>query len=74
MHLGTGFTEAFDTMMVEPPSSDQARVFSMCFLGKFTNYDLLMDLGDATDGVTPRDAYINEIDMMGIGCILYVVL
>ena len=33
-----------------------------------------MDLGDVIDGVTPHDAYINEIDMMGIGCILDVVL
>ena len=49
-------------------------MFSVCFPGEFTDYDMLMDLGYVTDGVTPHDAYIKEIDMMGIGCILNVVL
>ena len=70
MHLVTGLTEASDAMMVTPPSPDQASVFSMCFLGEFTNYDLLMDPRYGTNGVTSHDAYINEMDMMGIDRIL----
>ena len=39
----------------------------MCFLEEFTNYDLLMDLAEGTDDVTPHDACVDEMDMIGIG-------
>ena len=42
----------------------------MCFHKEVPNYDLPMDLGDDTDGVTLPDTYIDEMDMIGIGRIL----
>ncbi|XP_034693824.1 uncharacterized protein LOC117920420 [Vitis riparia] len=44
-------------MIVVPPSSNRASVFSMCFPEEVPDYDLPMDLGDGTD----------EMDMIGIG-------
>ena len=70
MHLGIELTKASNAMMVVPPSPDRASVFSMCFPGEFTNNDLLMDPKYVTDGVTPHDSYINEMDKMGIDRIL----
>ena len=63
-------TEAPGAMIVAPPSSGRASVFSMCFPGEVPNYDLLMDLGDDTDGVTLPDTYIDEMDMIDICRIL----
>ena len=37
---------------------------------KVLDYDLPMDLGDDTDGVTLPDTYIDEMNMIGIGRIL----
>ena len=45
-------------------------MFSMCFPKEVLDYDLSMDLGDDTDGVTLPDTYIEEMDMIDIGCIL----
>ena len=45
-------TEAPGAMIVAPPSLGRASVFSMCFLEEVLDYDLPMDLGDNTDGVT----------------------
>ena len=73
MHLGTRLIEASDAMMVAPQSSDRARVFLMCFLVEFTDYDLLMDLGEGTDDVTPHVAYVDEKHMVSVGCILDIV-
>ena len=63
-------TKALGAMIVAPPSLGRASVFSMCFLEEVPDYDLPMDLGDDTDGVTLPDTYINEMDMIGIGRIL----
>ena len=63
-------TEALGAMIVVPPSSGRASVFSMCFLEEAPNYDLHMDLGDDTDGVTLPNTCIDEMDMIGIGRIL----
>ena len=57
-------------MMVAPQSPDRANVFSMCFPKEFTDYDLLMDLVEGTDDVTPHYSFVNEMDMIGIGRIL----
>ena len=64
-------TEAPGAMIVAPPSPGRASVFSMCFPEEVLDYDLPMDMGDDTDGVTLPDTYIDEMDMIGIGCILY---
>ena len=45
-------------------------MFSMCFPEEIPNYDLPMDLGDETDGVTLPDTYMDEMDMIGTGCFL----
>ena len=42
----------------------------MCFPKEVPSYDLPMDLGDDTNGVTLPNTYIDEIDMIGIGYIL----
>ena len=47
--------EATGAMIVAPPSPSRASVFSMCFPEEVPNYDLPMDLGDDTDGVTLPD-------------------
>ena len=57
-------------MIVTPPSPGQASVFSMCFPEEVLDYDLSMNLGDDTDGVTLPDTYKDEMDMIGIGRIL----
>ena len=45
-------------------------MFSVCFLEEVPDYDLPMDLGDDTDGMTLLDTYMDEMDMIGIGRIL----
>ena len=59
-----------EAVIVAPPSPDRASVFSVCFPEEVPNYDLPMDLGDNTDGVTLPDTYMDEIDLIGIGRIL----
>ena len=51
-------------MIVTPPSPDQASVFSVCFPEEVLDYDLPMDLGDDTNGVTFPDTYMDEMDMI----------
>ena len=63
-------TEALGAMIVAPPSPGRASVFSMCFPKEVLNYDLSMDLGDNTDGVTLLDTYKDEMDMIYIARIL----
>ena len=62
--------EAHGAMIVTPLSPSRATVFSMCFLKEVLDYDLSMDLGDNTDGVTLPDTYKDEMDMISIGCTL----
>ena len=63
-------TEAPGAMIVAPPSLGRASVFSICFPEEVLDYDLSIDLGDDTDGVTLPDTYKDEMDMIGIGHIL----
>ena len=44
--------------------------FLVCFPEEVLDYDLLMDLGDDTKGVTLPDTYMDEMDMIGTGRIL----
>ena len=48
-------------MIVAPPSPDLASVFYVCFHEEVLDYDLPMDLGNDTDGVTLPDTYMDEI-------------
>ena len=70
MCLSSKTTEPPEAVIVAPPSPDQASVFSMCFLEEVPDYDLLMDFGDDTDGVTLPDTYMDKMDMIGTGSIL----
>ena len=70
MCLSSETIEAPGATTFAPPSPDRASVSSMCFPEEVPNYDLPMDLGDDTDGVTLPDTYIDEMDMIGIGHIL----
>ena len=45
-------------------------MFSVCFPEKVPDYDLPMDLGDDTDGVTLLDTYMDKMDMISTGRIL----
>ena len=45
-------------------------MFFVCFPEEVLDYDLPMDLGDDTDGVTLPDTYMDEIDMIDTSCIL----
>ena len=45
-------------------------MFFVCFLEEVPNYDLPMDLGDDTDGVTLLDTYMDEMDMINTNRIL----
>ena len=63
-------TEAHVAMIVTPPSSSRASVFSMCFPEEVLDYDLSMDLEDDNDRVTLSDTYKDKIDMIDIGRIL----
>ena len=58
MCLSSKTIEAPGAMIDAPPSPGRASVFSMCFLEEVPDYDLPMDLGDDTDGVTLPDTYI----------------
>ena len=63
-------TEAPSALIVAPPSPGRASVFSMCFPEEVLDYDLSMDLGDDTDGVTFTDTYKDKMDMIGIDRVL----
>ena len=47
-------------------------MFSISFLEDFTDYDMLMDPGEGTNDVTHHNAYVDEMDMIGIGRIFYI--
>ena len=65
--LNSETTKPLKAVTVAPPSPDRASVFSMCFPEEIPDYDLPMDLGDETDGVTLPDTYMDEMDMIGTG-------
>ena len=70
MHLSYGITEGSDAVIIAPLSPDRANIFFMCFPDEVFDYGLLVDFGGGTDGVTLDVAYIDKMDMIGIGCIL----
>ncbi|KAL6333875.1 hypothetical protein AAG906_039285 [Vitis piasezkii] len=70
MHLSSGITEGSGVVIVAPLSPGRASMFSMCIPDEDFDYGLLMDSGGGPDEVTLDDAYTDEMDMMGIGCIL----
>ena len=70
MCLSSKTTDPPEAVIVVPPSSDRACVFSVCFPEEVPIYDLPTDLGDDTDGVTLSETYIDEMDMIGTGRIL----
>ena len=70
MCLSYKTTKPPEAVIVAPPLLDRASVFSVCFPEEVLDYDLLMDLGDDTDGVTLPATYMDEMDMIGIGHIL----
>ena len=63
-------TEPPEAMIVASPSPDRASVFSVCFPEEVPDYDLPMDLGDDTDGVTLPNTYMDAMDMINTGRIL----
>ena len=65
--LNSETTKPPEAVTVAPPSPDRASVFSMCCPEEIPDYDLPMDLGDETDGMTLLDTYMDEMDMIGTG-------
>ena len=63
-------TKPPEAVIVVPPSLDRASVFSVCFPEEVPDYDLPMDLGDDTDGMTLPDTYMDAMDMINTDCIL----
>ena len=70
MCLSSKTNEPPEAVIVALPSPDRASVFSVCFPEEVPDYDLPMDLGDDTDGVTLPDTYMDEMDMIDTGRIL----
>ena len=70
MFLSSKTTQPLEAMIVAPLSPYRANVFSVCFPEEVPDYDLPMDLGDDTDGVTLSDTYMDEMDMIGTSHIL----
>ena len=70
MCLSSKTTKPPEAVIVAPLSSDRASVFFVCFPEEAPDYDLPMDLGDDTDGVTLPNTYMDKMDMIGTGHIL----
>ncbi|RVW43548.1 Transposon Ty3-I Gag-Pol polyprotein [Vitis vinifera] len=70
MHFSYGITKGSDAMIVAPSSPRQANMFSICFPDEDFEYGLFVDSRSGPNGVTLDDAYIDEMDMIGIGHIL----
>ena len=60
MCVSSETTKAPGALIVASPSPDRASVFYTCFPDEVLDYDLYMDLGDDTNGVTvePRENLI----------------
>ncbi|RVW25048.1 Transposon Tf2-2 polyprotein [Vitis vinifera] len=59
--------------MILPPSPDRASLFSLCFPDETTDYGVIIEPEDMTDGVVPHDEYHDEMDMLGISQFLDIV-
>ena len=70
MCFSSNTIKALGTLIVAPPSPSRASVFSICFPKEVLDYNLSMDLGDDTDGMTLPDTYKDEMNMIDIGRIL----
>ena len=70
MCLTSKTTEPPAAVIVAPLSPDQASVFSVCFPEDVPDYDLPMDLGDDTYGVTLPVTYMDAMDMINTSRIL----
>ncbi|KAL6316726.1 hypothetical protein AAG906_019657 [Vitis piasezkii] len=51
----------------ETPDMSTPSLFSLCFPDETTDYGVIIEPEDTTDGVVPRDEYHDEMDMLGIG-------
>ncbi|RVW40338.1 Retrovirus-related Pol polyprotein from transposon 17.6 [Vitis vinifera] len=66
MQLGDETPDMSASAMILPPSPDRASLFSLCFPDEITDYGVIIEPEDMTDGVVPRDEYHDEMDMLGI--------
>ena len=70
MCLSYKTNEPPEAVIVAPLLPDRASVFSVCFPEEVPDYDLPMDLGNDTDGVTLPNTYMDEMDMIDTSRIL----
>ena len=70
MHLSYGITKGSDAMIVAPSSPRRDNMFSICFPDEDFDCGLFVDSRGGPNEVTLDDAYIDEMDMIGIGHIL----
>ncbi|KAL6310559.1 hypothetical protein AAG906_015297 [Vitis piasezkii] len=66
MQLGDETPDMSASAMILPSSPDRASLFSLCFPDETTDYGVIIEPEDTTDGVVPRDEYHDEMDMLGI--------
>ncbi|RVW26121.1 hypothetical protein CK203_059263 [Vitis vinifera] len=66
MQMGVETPDMSAPMMIAPPSLDRANLFSLCFPDETTDYGVVIEPADMTDGVVPHDEYRDEMDMLGI--------
>ena len=66
MQLGDETPDMSASVMILPPSPDRAILFSLCFPDETTDYRVIIEPEDMTDGVVPHDEYHDEMDMLGI--------
>ncbi|RVW92012.1 Retrovirus-related Pol polyprotein from transposon 17.6 [Vitis vinifera] len=73
MQLGDETPDMSASAMILPPSPDRASLFSLCFPDETTDYGVIIEPEDMTDGVVPHDEYHDEMDMLGISQFLDIV-
>ena len=66
MQMGDETPDMLASVMIAPPSPDQANLFSLCFLNETTNYGVVIEPTDMINRVVPHDEYRDEMDMLGI--------
>ena len=66
MQMGDETPDMLASVMIAPPSPNQANLFSLCFLNETTNYGIVIEPTDMINGVVPHDEYRDEMDMLGI--------
>ncbi|KAL6344303.1 hypothetical protein AAG906_037874 [Vitis piasezkii] len=66
LQLGDETSGAPISVMIAHSSPDQASFLSLCFPEETTDYGVVIEPTEVTDGVVPHDEYRDEMDMMSM--------